>query len=95
MSTARLYKKGQITIPKAVREAAGLKIGERVMVEAIVDEPAFDAEHRDALRAAAGRYRTRASDLHDCLLDAVAQQRHTRVLSFDRDLHKLGHAERP
>jgi predicted nucleic acid-binding protein len=34
-------------------------------------------------------------DLHDCLLDAVAQERHTRVLSFDRDLHELGHAERP
>jgi predicted nucleic-acid-binding protein len=64
-------------------------------VEAIVDEPAFEVEHGDALRAAASQYRTRSIDLHDCLLDAVAQQRQTRVLSFDRDLHKLGHAERP
>ena len=64
-------------------------------VEAIVDEPAFEIEHGDALRAAAGRYRTRSIDLHDCLLDALAQERHTRVLSFDRDLHKLGHAEQP
>ena len=30
---ARIYKKGQITIPKAVRDAIGLKIGDRVVVE--------------------------------------------------------------
>lgn len=64
-------------------------------IEAIVDEPAFAIENGDALRVAAGRYRTRSIDLHDCLLDAIAQERHTRVLSFDRDLHNLGHAERP
>lgn len=34
MSTARIYQKGQITIPKAVREASGFKIGDRVVVEA-------------------------------------------------------------
>jgi AbrB family looped-hinge helix DNA binding protein len=38
MSTARIYKKGQITIPKAVRDATGLKIGDRVVVEARDDE---------------------------------------------------------
>jgi AbrB family looped-hinge helix DNA binding protein len=38
VSTARIYKKGQITIPKAVREATGLKIGDRVVVEARDDE---------------------------------------------------------
>jgi predicted nucleic-acid-binding protein len=64
-------------------------------VEAIVDEPAFDVEHGGALRGAAGQCRTRSVDLHGCLLDALAQARDTRVLSFDRDLHKLGHAERP
>jgi len=64
-------------------------------VEAIIDEPAFEVEHPGALRAAAGQYRRRSIDLHDCLIDAVAQQRHTHALSFDRDLHKLGHAERP
>jgi AbrB family looped-hinge helix DNA binding protein len=34
MSSARIYKKGQITIPKAVREAAGFNIGDLVVVEA-------------------------------------------------------------
>jgi AbrB family looped-hinge helix DNA binding protein len=34
MSTARIYQKGQITIPKAVREASGFNIGDRVVVEA-------------------------------------------------------------
>jgi len=38
MSTARIYKKGQLTIPKAVRDATGLKIGDRVVVEARDDE---------------------------------------------------------
>lgn len=31
---ARIYGKGQITIPKAVRDAAGLDVGDRVVVEA-------------------------------------------------------------
>lgn len=34
MGTARIYKKGQITIPKAARDATGLRIGDRVVVEA-------------------------------------------------------------
>jgi AbrB family looped-hinge helix DNA binding protein len=34
VGTARIYKKGQITIPKAVREAAGFDIGDNVIVEA-------------------------------------------------------------
>jgi AbrB family looped-hinge helix DNA binding protein len=34
MSVARIYKKGQVTIPKAVREAAGIDVGDRVVVEA-------------------------------------------------------------
>lgn len=38
MGTARIYKKGQVTIPKAVREATGLEIGDRVVVEARRDE---------------------------------------------------------
>ncbi len=38
MGLARIYKKGQVTIPKAVREATGLDIGERVVVEARRDE---------------------------------------------------------
>ncbi len=38
MSTARIYKKGQVTIPKAVREATGIDIGDQVVVEARNDE---------------------------------------------------------
>ena len=38
MSMARIYKKGQITIPKAIREATGFDIGDRVVVEARDDE---------------------------------------------------------
>lgn len=38
MGTARIYKKGQITIPKSVREATGFEIGDRVVVEARDDE---------------------------------------------------------
>jgi bifunctional DNA-binding transcriptional regulator/antitoxin component of YhaV-PrlF toxin-antitoxin module len=28
MSTARIYKKGQVTSPKAVREATGIDVGD-------------------------------------------------------------------
>ncbi|MBA2439840.1 MAG: AbrB/MazE/SpoVT family DNA-binding domain-containing protein [Thermoleophilaceae bacterium] len=38
MGSARIYKKGQVTIPKAVREATGLHVGDRVVVEARSDE---------------------------------------------------------
>jgi len=64
-------------------------------VEAIVDEPAFDVEHGDALVDAATTYRMRSIDLHDCFLGAVADRRGTRVLSFDADLRKLGVSEKP
>jgi AbrB family looped-hinge helix DNA binding protein len=47
VSVARVYKKGQVTIPKAVREAAGINIGDKVIVEAreheiIVRRPRLD-----------------------------------------------------
>ncbi len=35
---AKVYSKGQVTIPKAVREAAGIDVGDRVIVEARGDE---------------------------------------------------------
>lgn len=38
MSTAKVYSKGQVTIPKAIREAVGMEIGDRVVVEARGDE---------------------------------------------------------
>jgi AbrB family looped-hinge helix DNA binding protein len=38
MGVARIYKKGQVTIPKAVRDATGIDIGDRVVVEARDDE---------------------------------------------------------
>lgn len=31
---ARIHSKGQLTVPKAVREAAGIDVGDRVVVEA-------------------------------------------------------------
>jgi AbrB family looped-hinge helix DNA binding protein len=34
VSVTRVYKKGQVTIPKAVRDAAGIDDGDRVVVEA-------------------------------------------------------------
>jgi len=64
-------------------------------VEAIVDDPAFDVEHADALRAASASYRARSIDLHDCLLSALAGERSTKVLSFDDDLRRLGNSEQP
>lgn len=64
-------------------------------VVAVADEPAFDVEHADALKVAAASYRERKVDLHDCYLDALANQLGTRVLSFDGDLRKLGSGERP
>lgn len=33
MSMATVYSKGQVTIPKAVREAAGVEVGDRLIVE--------------------------------------------------------------
>ena len=35
---AKIYQKGQVTIPKAVRDATGFDIGDRVIVEARDDE---------------------------------------------------------
>lgn len=64
-------------------------------VTAIIEEPGFAVEHAAALRVAAATYRDRAIDLHDCYLDAVARERGTRVLSFDKDLARLGSGERP
>jgi predicted nucleic-acid-binding protein len=64
-------------------------------VEAVLDDPAFEVEHGEALRNATASYRARSVDLHDCLLSAVADQRQTRVLSFDEDLRRLGNSERP
>ncbi len=34
MGKAKIYTKGQVTIPRAVREATGLEIGDPVVVEA-------------------------------------------------------------
>jgi predicted nucleic-acid-binding protein len=64
-------------------------------IEAVIDEPAFDLEHADALRRAVTSYRARSVELHDCLLSAVANEGNTRVLSFDEDLHRLGTGEQP
>lgn len=64
-------------------------------VQAITDEPAFAVEHGEALRVAAATYLVRKVDLHDCYLHALARERRTRVLSFDKDLASLGSGETP
>ena len=64
-------------------------------IEAVLDEPAFSVEHHHALRDATAVYRSRSIDLHDCLLSAIAAEQNDRVLSFDKDLRKLGNAEQP
>lgn len=64
-------------------------------ITSIIDEPGFTVEHDAALRVAATTYRDRSIDLHDCYLDALARDRATHVLSFDRDLARLGTGERP
>lgn len=71
------------------------RVGVAAAVEAIVDEPGFAVEHGSALRDAAATYGDRAIDLHDCYLDAIARERGRRVLSFDKDLARLGSGERP
>lgn len=38
MGTAKIYTKGQVTIPRSVREATGLDVGDPVVVEARGDE---------------------------------------------------------
>jgi len=71
-------------------------------LEAIVDEPGFAVEHGGGAARRRGdlaRPQRRCSRLlsgrHDCYLDAVARERGTRVLSFDKDLGRLGSGERP
>lgn len=64
-------------------------------VAAILDDPGLDVEHAGALRVAGVSYRARSIDLHDCLLDALAQERGTKVLSFDDDLRRLGNDQQP
>ena len=61
----------------------------------LADEPGFAVEHGEQLRVAALTYRDRSIDLHDCYLDALAREHETRILSFDRDLARLGTGERP
>lgn len=71
------------------------RIAVAAAVQAIVDEPGLAVEHGEALRTAAITYGERAIDLHDCYLDAIARERGARVLSFDKDLARLGSGERP
>jgi predicted nucleic-acid-binding protein len=61
-------------------------------VEAILDDPGLDVEHAGAVQVAAARYRAQSVDLHDCLLSALANERGTKVLSFDDDLRTSGAA---
>lgn len=59
--TTTVTAKGQVTIPKAVREAAGIKPGDRVDVEATasggvyIKKPRTSSEYRKRLLALAKR----------------------------------------
>jgi predicted nucleic-acid-binding protein len=64
-------------------------------IETILDEEAFEVEHAQALRASLVSYRARSIELLDCFLSAMANERGTKVLSFDDDLRKLGNREVP
>jgi predicted nucleic-acid-binding protein len=64
-------------------------------ITAVIEDPALEVEHADALRMAVTTYRIRSVDLHDCLLSAIAAERDTAVLSFDEDLRRMGHHEFP
>jgi predicted nucleic-acid-binding protein len=64
-------------------------------ITAVIEDPALEVEHADALRTAVAEYRARSVDLHDCLLSAIAAERDTAVLSFDEDLRRMGHHEFP
>jgi AbrB family looped-hinge helix DNA binding protein len=57
---ARIYEKGQLTLPKAVREAVGLAPGDRVVVEArdgeiVVRRPTGVLEYEPPRRGAGER----------------------------------------
>lgn len=49
MSRATLTSKGQITVPKDVRERLGLKSGDHVVFEFDGDSVCFRVEHRKSL----------------------------------------------
>ncbi len=46
--------------------------------EAILGEPTFAVEHEVALHRAVETYKAQATDLHDCFVSAIAEQRRTR-----------------
>lgn len=61
----------------------------------VLAERAFAIEHAAAWQRALEIYESRSIDLDDCLMAALAEQAGTKVLSSDRDLHKLGVGEYP
>lgn len=64
-------------------------------LELILEEPALEIEHREALSRAADLHRESGIDFHDCYLAASALAGQDKVLSFDRDLKRLGVALEP
>jgi antitoxin PrlF len=68
--TTTVTSKGQVTLPKAVREAAGIKPGDRVDVEATASGGVYIAKP-----GSRGKYRKR--------LEALAKRRLVRGISTD------------
>jgi predicted nucleic-acid-binding protein len=57
----------------------------------LLDTAAFEVQEAQAVRAAAALYARGGVDLHDCLIVALAAQRHATVVSFDtRAAKRLG-----
>jgi AbrB family looped-hinge helix DNA binding protein len=74
MPTATVTSKGQVTIPKAIREVLGLKTGDSITFE-LVDEGRVEMRPRTVdLRSLAGMVRPKRTgvSLHD-MEDAIAE----------------------
>ena len=82
MPTATLTSKGQVTIPKAIREALGLKAGDSIAFE-LVDDGRVEMRPRTVdLRSLAGMVRPKRTGvtLQD-MEDAIAEGAQSSVRS--------------
>jgi predicted nucleic-acid-binding protein len=64
---------------------------------AILGDPGLGVEENEVLTQAVHKYlvTNKGVSLHDCYLNACALEHSTTVISFDRDLQKLGNGVMP
>lgn len=81
MPTSKLSSRGQIVIPKEVREFLELRTGDEVLdtVEAVLRTAQFDVGDKDVLWQALGDARRGPADFADCVIG-----RRTRAGGADR-----------